>query len=96
MLRIQFPFLGQGATHGDSTTSVTFADVIRHSALALIGRRQDQEAMAFPADNWVRDETGLPPLPDEPTTFLVPREARRLPSDSPLRTDIGLLPLDNF
>jgi hypothetical protein len=96
MLKIQFPFFGHGATHGDGTTSVTFADVVKHSALALIGRRHERETTPYPAESWVRDETGLPPLPDEPTPFLIPREARRLPSDSPLRADIGLLPLDHF
>jgi len=102
MLKIQFPFFGDGVAHGDSTASVTFADVIRHSALALIGRAvighgQAQEAAPFPADNWARDETGQPPLPEEPSSF--PPSTYRvshLPSDSPLRADIGLLPLDHF
>lgn len=100
MLKIQFPFFGDGATHGDGLMSVTIADVIKHSALALLGRtaitHHAREAMPFPADNWVRDETGQPPLPQEPDSFPPVGRAERLPSDSPLRADIGLLPLDNF
>ncbi len=99
MLKIQFPFFGQGVAHGDSFTSVTMADVIKQSALALIGRssagRQDHNAT--PADNWLRDETGQTPAPEQPSSFLPPdHRTERLPSDSPLRADIGLLPLDNF
>jgi hypothetical protein len=102
MLRVQFPFFGDGVAHGDSTVSVTLADAIKHSALALIGRAvtghgQAQEAAPFPADNWARDETGLPPLPEQPSSFPPPTcSVSRLPSDSPLRADIGLLPLDHF
>lgn len=82
---IQFPFFGQGVAHGDAIVSVSFADVVRHSLLAL-----------FPADNWARDETGQPPLREEPAAFPPPHRVSRLPSDSPLRADIGLLPLDHF
>lgn len=98
MLRIQFPFFGQGVAHGDSFTSVTMADVIKQSALALFGRsavsRQDQAAR--PADTWLRDEPGRPQAAEQPSLFLPTHRTERLPSDSPLRADIGLLPLDNF
>ena len=97
MLKIQFPFFGHDVAHGDGIASVTFADVIKHSALALIGRRQEREETLFPADNWVRDETGQPPMPEERSSFAPPsHRTSRLPSDSPLRADIGLLPLDHF
>lgn len=99
MLRIQFPFFGQGVAHGDSFTSVTMADVIKQGALALFGRSSgsQQNQKATPADNWLRDETGRPPVPEQPSSFLPPaHRTERLPSDSPLRADIGLLPLDNF
>jgi hypothetical protein len=97
MLKVQFPFFGQGVAHGDSFTSVTMADVIRQSALALIGRSAANQQTATTADNWLRDETGRPPVAEQPSSFLPPmHRAERLPSDSPLRTDIGLLPLDNF
>jgi hypothetical protein len=100
MLKIQFPFFGQGVAHGDSFTSVTMADVIKQSALALIGRSaaSQQDQKATPADNWLRDETGQTPVPEQPSSSFLPPAHRteRLPSDSPLRADIGLLPLDNF
>lgn len=99
MLKIQFPFFGQGVAHGDSFTSVTMADVIKQSARALFGRSADnqQDQKATPADSWPRDETGQPRVSGQPSSFLPPdQRTERLRSDSPLRADIGLLPLDNF
>ncbi len=98
MLKIQFPFFGEGVAHGDSFTSVTMADVIRQSALALIGRSagDEQNQVAASADNWPGDETGQSSVPEQPSAFLPTHRTDRLPSDSPLRADIGLLPLDNF
>lgn len=99
MLKIQFPFFGQGVAHGDSFTSVTMADVIKQSALALFGRPagSQQDQRAGPADNWLEDESGRQPVVDGTSSFLPPdHRTERLPSDSPLRADIGLLPLDNF
>ncbi len=96
-----FPFFGDGMTHGDATISVTFADMIKHSALALIGRKASarlaQGPRTFPDDAVTWDETGQPTRVEEPSWFEPPsHRASRLPSDSPLRADIGLLPLDNF
>ena len=96
-----FSFFGDGMAHGDATISVTFADMIRHSALALIGRTATsplaQDAQAFSDDAGPRDETGQRPTAEEPSWFELPsHRTSRLPSDSPLRADIGLLPLDNF
>ena len=96
-----FSFFGDGMAHGDTTISVTFADMIRHSALALIGRtavsRPAQDEQVFPDDAGTRDETGQRPMAEEPVWFEPSSHgASRLPSDSPLRADIGLLPLDNF
>jgi hypothetical protein len=97
-----FTFFGDGMTHGDATISVTFADMIKHSALALIGRQaalglaQDAQPL-FPDDAGMRDETGQRPMVDAPSWFEPSSHgSSRLPSDSPLRADIGLLPLDNF
>ena len=99
MLKIQFPFFGQGVAHGDSFTSVTMADVIKQSALALFGRSAEsqQDQKTKPADDWLRDEPDRLSTLEGISSFLPPeRRSERLPSDSPLRTDIGLLPLDNF
>jgi hypothetical protein len=96
MLKIQFPFFGQGVAHGDSFTSVTMADVIKQSALALIGRSAASQQGQKSADNWQRDEAGRPSASEQPSLFLPTHRTERLPSDSPLRADIGLLPLDNF
>ncbi len=98
MLKIQFPSFGQGVAHGDSFTSVTMADVIKQTALALLGRsaarRPDQKAKS--SDNWPRSEPGRPTEHEQPSLYLPTHRTERLPSDSPLRADIGLLPLDNF
>jgi len=98
MLKVQFPFFGQGVAHGDSFTSVTMADVIKQSALALIGRsaatQQDRKTTA--ADNWSLEKPSRLPVSEQPSLFLPMHRTERLPSNSPLRTDIGLLPLDNF
>lgn len=96
-----FSFFGDGMAHGDTTISVTFGDMIKHSALALIGRsaasRLAQDEPVFPEDAGARDETGRRPMVEEPSGFEPPsHRPPRLPSDSPLRADIGLLPLDNF
>lgn len=99
MLKIQFPFFGQGVAHGDSFTSVTMADVIKQSALALFGRPagSQQDHKTTPVDDWLPDEGGRQPVVDGTSSFLPPdHRTERLPSDSPLRADIGLLPLDNF
>jgi len=96
-----FSFFGNGMTHGDAIISVTLADMIKHSALALIGRtdssRPAQRLPGVPEDAGTVDETGRPTRAKEPSWF-EPSSHRptRLPSDSPLRADIGLLPLDNF
>lgn len=95
MLKIHFPFFGQGATHGDSTTSVTITDVIKHSAQALIGHREETKATP-PTEDRALIEAGQERAED-PSSFPPPsHRMSRLPSDSPLRADIGLLPLDNF
>lgn len=94
MLKIHFPFFGQGAAHGDSTTSVTFSEVIKHSAQALMGRR-DEAGATSPAEDRALIEAGQERAED-PLSFPPPSHHARLPSDSPLRADIGLLPLDNF
>lgn len=97
MLKVLFPFFGQGVTHGDPFLYATFADVIRDGAHALLGRRETWKPAMFPADNWARDETGQAPLRQEPSDFSASGYLSvHLPSDSPLRADIGLLPLDNF
>jgi len=96
-----FSFFGSGMTHGDAIISVTLADMIKHSALALIGRagssRPAERPQAVPEDAGALDETGRPARTEEPSWFEPSsHRAARLPSDSPLRADIGLLPLDNF
>jgi hypothetical protein len=96
MLKMRhFPFFGDGMAHGDTTVSVTFADMIRHSALALLGRHADLRTTS-PAEDRALIEAGQDRAED-PLSFPPPsHQAERLPSDSPLRADIGLLPLDNF
>ncbi|HWA47259.1 MAG TPA: hypothetical protein VG742_03250 [Dongiaceae bacterium] len=96
MLKMRhFPFFGHGMAHGDTTISVTFADMIKHSAQALIGRREQAHATS-PAEDRALIEAGHERAED-PLSFPPPsHQTSRLPSDSPLRADIGLLPLDNF
>ena len=96
MLKMRhFPFFGDGMAHGDTTVTVTFADMIRHSARSLVGRRAEVEATP-PGEDRALIEAGQERAED-PLSFPPPSHHRaRLPSDSPLRADIGLLPLDNF
>jgi hypothetical protein len=72
------------------------ADVIKQSARALFGRPAGSR-QAQKTDDWRRDEPDRLSTLEGMSSFLPPeRRSERLPSDSPLRTDIGLLPLDNF
>jgi hypothetical protein len=72
------------------------ADIV--AGTIQVPRRRVSRPVPFPADNWIRDDIGLPPLaqnPPMPERRLTPAAPACFPTDERLRDDIGLPPLDN-
>jgi hypothetical protein len=93
-----FPFLRGGCAPATRAHRFLRAAASIATGTRLQSRECLSRPMAFPTDNWLRDDIGLPPLFRDPPTlerWLTPLAPPCFPTDDRLRNDIGLLPLGN-